>query len=408
MKSRTVIALWSIAILLGISVYAVKKSTENSVKTTTERSQGEKLIENFPADQITTISLTSAGTAVTLSLKEGKWCVAERDDFPAETRNIMEFLRTISDLKVTHNIEAGPSFAPRFGMDEASSDPLQRGTTASFKDAAGNILSTLSFGKNLDSAAAESSPFGGAAIGRYVRNHADPSGFYAVSELFPNLTAEPQGWLAADFFNIEKIRRISLTRPGSDQTEWELIRDDETAEFRFTDTFPGVKIDANATAPLKSLFSFARFDDVVPAKEVETLSSPDKLQTATIQTFEGLTYVIKLQPKKSANSQPGSESYLLTVNASGEIPQERKRAENETPEAAQAADKAFADRKQTLTKTLGQIQKIENRTFEVGKFTVDALLKSRTDLMDKGPGPEGQPANGETPAFIPPTPPLQQ
>jgi hypothetical protein len=401
MKSRTIIILWTIAIILGISVYALKKSADNSIKTTTERSQGEKLIENFPADQITTISLTSADSAVTLSMKEGKWVVEERDNFPAETRNVLELLRTITDLKVTHNIEAGPSFAARFGVDESSSDPLQRGITASFKDASGNILTTLSFGKNLDSAAS-TSPLGSAAIGRYVRNHADPSGFYAVSELFPALTTEPQSWLAADFFNIEKIQSIALTQPGSDKTEWELIRDDENAEFKFTEAFPGVKIDPNSSTALKSLFSYARFDDVVPAAEVEKLANPEKLQTATIKTFEGLTYVIKLQPKKSDNPQPGNESYLLTVKASGEIPQERKRGENESLDIAQAADKAFAERRETLTKMLEQIQKIETRTFEVGNFTVGSLLKSRSELMDKGPGPQAQPANNGMPSFTPP------
>ncbi len=401
MKSRTIIILWITALLLGISVYALKKSASNSHQISTERSQGDKLIENFPAEKITSIELTSAESSVTLSQKDGTWIVAERDAYPAETHNILELLRTITDLKVTHTIEAGPSFAPRFGMDESSSDPAQRGISASFKDAEGNILTTISFGKNLDSAAS-SSPMGKAPIGRYVRNHADPSGFYAVSELFPTLTTNPQNWLSEEFFNIEKIQSIALTQPGSDKNEWEIIRDDENSEFKFTKAYPGVKIDPNATSPLKSLFSYTRFDDVVPAAEVEKLSNPEKRQTATIKTFEGLTYTLQIQPAKSDNTQPGNESYLLTVKASGEIPQERKRAENEAPELAQAADKAFADRKQTLTKMLEQIRKIENRTFKVGKFTVESLLKSRADLMDKGPGPQAQPGNSGAPAFTPP------
>jgi len=402
MKSRTVIILWIITLFLGISVFAIKKSAGNDLKNSTERSAGETLVPNFPADKTATIEITSADSTVTLTQKDGTWLVVERDDFPAQTTSIYELLRTLTDLKVTQGIEAGPSFAPRFGMDENSSDPSQRGLTATFKDASGKNLATVSFGKNLDSAAS-ASPFGGGSVGRYVRNHADTSGFYAVSELFPSLSADPRNWLADEFFQIEKIQTINLSQPGSDKSEWELTRDDETADFKFTDAFPGVKIDPNAVSPLKSLFSYTRFDDVIPASEIEKRATPEKLQTATITTFEGLTYTISLQPANSTNPQPGGESYLLTVKASGELPKERKKAENETPELAETADKAFNERHKTLTELLDKTRKFQDRTFEVSSFTVSSLLKTRTDLMDKGPGPEAQqPANGTGPVFTPP------
>lgn len=402
MKSRTVIILWIITLFLGISVFAIKKSAGNDLKNSTERSAGETLVPNFHADKTATIEITSADSAVTLTQKDGTWLVVERDDFPAQTTSIYELLRTLTDLKVTQGIEAGPSFAPRFGMDENSSDPSQRGLTATFKDASGKNLATVSFGKNLDSAAS-ASPFGGGSVGRYVRNHDDTSGFYAVSELFPSLSADPRNWLADEFFQIEKIQTINLSQPGSDKSEWELTRDDETADFKFTDAFPGVKIDPNAVSPLKSLFSYTRFDDVIPASEIEKRATPEKLQTATITTFEGLTYTISLQPANSTNPQPGGESYLLTVKASGELPKERKKAENETPELAETTDKAFNERHKTLTELLDKTRKFQDRTFEVSSFTVSSLLKTRTDLMDKGPGPEAQqPANGPGPVFTPP------
>jgi hypothetical protein len=398
MKPRTVIILWIIALLLGVSVFAVKKSAGDNIKSSTQRSAGQTLIADFPAKEITSIHLADADLSVTLQQKDGNWIVVERDGFNANSTEIVEFLRTLIDLKVTQGIEAGPSFAPRFGMDETSSDPAQRGITATFKDASGKSLATISFGKNLDSVAS-SSPFGGGSIGRFVRNHADESGFYAVSELFPSLSADPKNWLADEFFKIEKIQSIALTQPGTDQNEWELARDTEEADFTFTSAFPGVKIDTSAVAPLKSLFSFARFDDVVPNAEIEKRASPDKLQTATIKTFEGITYVLSLQPSKS-----NSENFLLNVKVSGELPDKRKPAENEKPEDAAAADKAFDERRKAIADSIAQTRKIEPITFEVSKFTVDALLKSRTDLMDKGPGPQAQPGPGQGlgPVFSPP------
>jgi len=398
MKPRTVIILWIIALALGVTVYAVKKASGDNIKTTTQRSAGQTLIADFPAKDISSIHITDADLSVTLQKKDGNWIVVERDGFNANSTEITGFLRTLIDLKVTQGIEAGPSFAPRFGMDEKSSDPTQRGVTAEFKDASGKSLATISFGKNLDSTAS-SSPFGGGSVGRFVRNHADESGFYAVSELFPSLSANPKNWLSEEFIKIEKIQSISLTQPGSDKNEWELERDSEEADFKFTSAFPGVKIDKAATDPLKSFLSYGRFDDIVPTAEIEKRASLDKLQTATIKTFEGITYVLALQPSKS-----NSENYLLTFKVSGELPEKRKAAENEKPEDAAAAEKAFADRRKALADSIAQTKKLELITFEVSKFTVDALLKSRTDLMDKGPGPQAQPAPGQGlgPVFSPP------
>ncbi len=399
MKPRTVIILWIVALLLGVSVFLIKKSAGNDIKTATDRTAGQTLIPNLPAKEIASIHIADAELSVTLEQKDGNWSVVERDGFKANPTEIIGFLRSLIELKVTQGIEAGPSFAPRFGMDEKSSDPAQRGITATLKDASGKSLATISFGKNLDSVAS-SSPFGGGSVGRFVRNHADESGFYAVSELFPSLSADPKNWLAEEFIKIEKIQSIALTQPGSDKNELELERDTEEADFKFTSAFPGVKIDPAAVAPLKSLFSYARFDDLVPTAEIAKRANPEKLQTATIKTFEGLTYVLILQPSKIQ----GSENYLLTVKVSGELPEKRKPAENEKPEDAAAADKAFDERRKAIADSIAQTKKLEPLTFEVSKFTVDALLKSRTDFMDKGPGPQAQPqpGNGLGPVFSPP------
>lgn len=409
MKPRTVIILWIIAIVLGLSVFLVKKSSSGDKKDATNRAPGQTLLADFPAGKTASIEITGAEKSATLDMKDGKWTVAQRDGFPANSRNINDLLRTLAELKVTQGIEAGPSFAPRFGMDENASAPEDRGITATFKDSSGKELAKVSFGKNLD-AASSASPFGGGATGRFVRNHADESGFYAVSEVFGTLSEDPKSWLADDFIKVERIKGISLTKPGSDENEWELTRADENADFAFTEAFPGVKTDAAATSPLKSLFSFSRFDDVVPAADVEKKATPEKLQKAVITTFEGFTYTITLQPVKPAETKngeeapPAAENFLMTVAVEAELPKERKKAEGEKPEEAEAAQKIFDDRLKALTESLEKTKALEGRTFEVSKFTVDALLKGRVELMDKGPGPGAEapaPPPG-TSAFTPP------
>jgi len=392
MKPRTVIILWIVALVLGVSVFLVKKSASGDERNTTSRTPGQTLLADFPADKAITIEIAGAERSVTLSLKDGKWTVAQRDNFPANIRNINDLLRTLAELKVAQGIEAGPSFAPRFGMDENSSAAETRGLTAVFKDSSGKELAKVSFGKNLD-AAASNSPLGGGATGRFVRNHADESGFYAVSEVFGTLSEDPKSWLSEDFIKLEKIKGISVSKPGSDENEWEFTRADENSEFAFTEAYPGVKTDAAATSPLKSLFSFSRFDDVVPAAELEKKVMPEKLQKVVITTFEGLTYRITLQPakpaaaKEGAEAPPATDNYLMTVAVEADLAKERKKPEGEKPEDAEAAQKIFDDRLKALTDSLDKTKALEGRTFEVSKFTVDALLKNRTEFMDKGPGP---------------------
>lgn len=403
MKSRTVIILWIIAIALGGSVFLIKNFNKGNSGNTTNRSAGETLFADFPAEDVNALEIIGVDQSVNLVEKDGTWTVSERDNFPANVRNINDLIRTVSELKVTQGIEAGLSFAPRFGMDENSSDPAEHGLTVIFKNSSGEEIATVSFGKNLD--AASSSPFGGGSVGRFVRNHADDSGFYAVSEVFGILSPDPKNWLADNFFKVEKIKTIALSKPASDENEWTLTRDDENADFGFTEAFPGVKIDPAAVAPLKSLFSFARFEDVVPASEVEKRSTPEKLQTAKLTTFEGLTYDITLQPAKPTKpaeevDQP-SGNYLMAVTVAGELPKERKKADNENKEDAEAVDKAFKERIDNLTERLAEVKKLEGRVFEVSGFSVNALLKSRTDLMDKGPGPEAPSTNGPGPVLPP-------
>lgn len=410
MKTRTVIILWIVAIALGAAVFLLKQNQGGKSENTTERDAGEKLIEDFPAEETASIEISGAAESVTLEQNAGNWTVADRDGYPANARNINDLLRTLSDLKVTQGIEAGPSFAPRFGMDGKSSDPADHGITATFKDSSGKELEVISFGKNLD-ASASASPFGGGATGRYVRNHSDESGIYAVSEVFGTLSPDPKSWLADDFIKVERIKSISLTKPGTDENEYALVRDDENADFRFTDAFPGVKIDPAAINPLKSLFSYARFDDVVPADKVAARATPDMLQKATITTFEGFTYDISLQPAKTTASakdakqaEPPAEEYLMQIKVSAVLPEKRKKPEGEQTKDAEAADKAFAERLKTLTERLETAKGLENRTFLVSKFTVDALLKGRAELMSKGPGPAGGApmAPPGTSAFTPP------
>ena len=386
MNKRQVTILWVIAIALGAAVTAVKVSHNQSTRSATKRSQGQTLFDSFPANDATSIEIQGATGSVTLSKKDGKWGVTQRDGYPANNTFVNDFIRTLGELKITLGMEAGPSFAPRFGMDETATKPADRGLTATFKDSAGKEIAKVSLGKNIDSNSAPSPMGGSSAVGRYVRNHADDSGFYAVSEMFPSVSDDAKRWLDSGFINPEKINAITLSQPGKSEIDWKLTRDDENAEFKLDAAAATEVPDTAVTSPLKSLFSYASFDDIVPTHQVSERIDTEAKRTAIIETIEGFTYTIQISPTK-----PATDNFLLTVEVAAEIPKERKKSEGEKPEDAKTKDTAFSERQKILTEKLTKEKALAGITFQVAKSTVDPLLKDRAALITKATPP---PADG--------------
>jgi hypothetical protein len=390
MNKRQVIIFWVIAIVLAGAVATVKLTQQQTTQSATLRAAGQTLLESFPAADICTVDIQGAAGSVTLTKKDGKWTLAQRDGYPANATYVNEFLRALGDLKVTRGMEAGPSFAPRFGMDESATVAADRGLTASFKDVAGKEVAKVSLGKNIETSG-EPSPMGGSnAVGRYVRNHADVSGFYAVSEMFPSVSAEAVRWLADDFISPEKIKSITLSQSGKDEPAWKLTRDTEEAEFKLDGAAATESLDTTAATPLKSLFSYARFDDVVPAAKAAELADASAKRTATIETFEGFVYNLTVTPVKAA-----ADKYYLTVTVSATLPKERKKEDGEKPEDAKTKDSAFTERIKTLTEKLAKENSLAGHTYEVAKTTVEPLLKERAQLIAKAtPPPAPDPNSG--------------
>jgi Domain of unknown function (DUF4340) len=408
MNKRQVIILWAVALALGGTVTAVKLSQNNASRSATNRSSRQTLFETFPATEVSTVEVQGLANKVTLAKKGANWVVAERDNFPANNTYVNDLIRTMTDLKVTIGMEAGPSFAPRFGMDPSATKPEDHGLTATFKDAAGKEIAKVSLGKNIENSANPAPSMGmgmgGSAVGRYVRNHADESGFYAVSEMFPAVSDETKRWLAAGFISPEKIKSISLSKVGKSDADWTLTRETEEAEFKLQGASATEIPNVALTTPLKSLLSYANFEDVVPANKVAERTAEGK-RTATIATFEGFQYTLEITPTKPSATPPAAvslgaeppatDNFLVTVALSAELPKERKKADAEKPEDAKTNDTAFAERLKTLSEKLVKEKALAGITFEVAKSTLEPLLKDRATLtsMEKS-APVGQPNNG--------------
>jgi hypothetical protein len=77
------------------------------------------------------------------------------------------------------------------------------------------------------------------------------------------------------------------------------------------------------------------------------------------------------------------EAYHLSVKVAANFPKERVKAADEKPEDAKSKDEAFKATQKTLQEKLQKEQSLQTRVYEVAKYTVDALLKGRAELLSK-------------------------
>lgn len=398
MSKKSVITLWMIAVILGVGVTILKLRKTDSGEANTNRNRGETLFESFPSAKVNTVKISALDQSVTLTQKDNQWVVAERGNYPANKQTLFSLLRTIEEVKINNAIDAGPTYAKRFGIDLTAKTQADHGIQLSFLDAQQENLATLFLGKESD---------GG---GRFVQNAADTSGYYVTSESFPTATADPKNWLNMDFIKVDKIKSIAITAAGKpDQQEWKLTRSDENAEFTLEGAKDNEKLDTNITSPLKTILSAANFQDVLSSTDVATVEKAADRRIVTIDTVDGFQYIITLVAKPALavseaiakpddTAPPAEDSFQMTVKVSATLAKERSKAADEKPEDAKVKDEEFQKNLKTLEDKLKAEQTYQQSVYEVSKYTVDGLLKARAELLSKEapaapatPGTPGQP-----------------
>ncbi len=387
MKIKTLVTLYAIVLLLAAGV-AVAKFIQNKEESTATRfERGYKPFSDLSSGEIEEIDLKGADQTATIKIIDGKWVVANRENYPANVQNLQNLIRTINDITVAQSLEAGESFNPRFGMDSSSSDPAMHGTTVTLKKVDGSVITRLQLGKevksneNEDPMAAMMSGGGGGgggASGRFIRLSDDPESVYVINDAMTEAQSNPAEWLVSDFIKIANITSISLSPAGKlDEVAWSVTRPNSTGTFTLDgDVQAGKEIDATALSALNNVFGYANFEDVVSAKAAEGLMNTSQTQRALITTADGFRYQLDITPKGAA----GTKNYLMTVSVSADIVKERTKPEGEDSDIAKQADADYAKKVKVGEEKLAFEKSLEGRIFEVTEFTVQPLMKKREEF----------------------------
>ena len=208
--------------------------------------------------------------------------------------------------------------------------------------------------------------------GRYVKAGNDAADVALISDALSNIEPKPDQWLNKDFPKIEKIRSIAATFQNPTNS-WKLTRETETGEWKLAEAKPGEQLDTAKTSGLASPLGSLSFADVAVSAKPETLGL-DKPTVVAIETFDNFSYTLKIGQKTNDN-------YPLTLAVAAHILNERAPGKDEKPEDKTRLDKEFKDNQKKLEDKLGQEKTCEPWVYLVSTWTVEPLLKERSQLL---------------------------
>ena len=360
------------AVLSGLGWVAWQKQ-QAPYKESTQK-MGAKVLPNFPLNDVESIVIKQTKGELVLAKKDDIWVVKQRNDHPAKFDSISDLLRKVWDLKVAKPVKTGPARLPVLELVSPDKGP---GTLLEFKDKSGKTLSSLLLGAKSMKQAPADSPFGGGAggwpDGRYVMVGSDVQSVALVTEAFANAEPKPEEWLNKDWFKVEKLKSVSVTSP-TPTNSWKLTRETEAGEWKLADAKPGEQLDTGKSGASTSALTYPSFNDLATNASPEA-TGLDKATVAKLETFDGFTYTAKIGGKS------GEENYYFQIATAGSFPKERTPGKDEKPEDKEKLDKEFKEKTQKLEEKLKSEKAFEKWTYVVSKWTVDALLKERKDLL---------------------------
>jgi hypothetical protein len=340
---------------------------------TSRRGIGEKLVPDFPLNDIARVDIIQSTQQLTLAKSGDLWAVQERAGYPADFSKLSELLRKIWDMKVAKPVTVPESRLPALELVAPDKGPSTR---IDFKDSQGKSLNSLLLGAKHTKESDGSSPFGGAGSwpdGRYVMVGNDPKSIALVSDPLTSAEPRPADWMSKDFFKVEKLKSISITTTN-ETNNWKIQRETESGSWTLANLKPGESLDSSKVSSANYLLSSPNFNDIAVNPDAAELGL-DQPRTATLTTFDDFTYTIKL-----GKNLP-EDNYPLHVSVSAQLPDTRTPGENEKAEDKEKLDKEFKEKIDKLKEKVAKESKFSNWTYKISKWSVDFLLKDRKDLL---------------------------
>ena len=365
-KKQLINAVIILVILMIISFFTFKKNIASWHRGNDINKK--KLVTNLDVNKVAKITITDNSATLTLHKNsDDKWCVANRNDYPANFEKLSDFLLALTDTNVIQTPRITKTQLPslKLVMPQEGSDKKDTGTAVTMYDKSGKKLLSFLIGDR-----------------HYPKQEEDPTSFnrpeadgcYVLKEgtnqvaLVDNSLSvanpDPKQWIDKNFFKIPDI--VSVSRTDSKGNElWRISRGSLKAPWeianRTLDEQPLPRPMMEAT----SAFSNMTFNDILPIKN-EDFKDAD---TITVVTAEGFIYKIKVAP------QGNNFIAKCTISINPSVLNQNSGKDN-SKETSNHQESLTA-KKRLLTKKLDTLKKYTNWAFELPKYKVEKVLKKR-------------------------------
>ncbi len=326
--------------LLVAAVLAISGALYLSTERSLPRDPRGGALLPYLAGEMNTVSAVSVRRAsatptATIHLKDGRWTVAERGDYPADVSKLRKLLLALSDAKIVEEKTSNPASFPIIGVEDPSA-PGATGAEVSFtaRDGAHAVI----VGK----------PVGG---GNFVRRKGENLSYSVEPGI--SFETEPRFWIESKLFdaapaNIQSIevkpatgaaytvRRAAPAAPAGTPAAGATAAPGGTAAsggttaaggtaaadlFTLEGVPPGRKpAEAAMLAPSPTLLSGLTVDDVAPVGDVDF--SKSTVATVTLSDGDAITisgaangdkHWIRLQAGKDAplNAKTSGRAFAI-------------------------------------------------------------------------------------------------
>ena len=345
--------MWILVIVLAALSAAVWWSGQRAA-TPAASAAGGRLLPGVDLATVRAIALETAAATTRLAQADGVWCVAEKDQFPADVRRLRGLIQALDETDDAQVADESADRLAEYGLAaEGEEAPLR----IALDHAAGTT--TVSLGKTR--APRQTEAYWGPPAGRYVR--VDEGPVLLLKDDVPGAEADPAQWWDRALLEIEPetVRKVEVMNNG----ETVAIERGEDGMFALVGAADGEEVDATAAERLFGALRNLRADEILKPEETEGMFA--EVATYAAET-EGATYRIEIgaPPADRGNGRP------VRIEATGNV------------SAATA-------------------KKLAGRAFRVPAYLGDALVAKRDALARKAepvstePAAE-EPVNEEPPA----------
>lgn len=454
MKSKQLlILLITCGAIIGIALW--KSSGRKGDQPDSPEADNPALFADFNPEEVGSFTIKTSKGETTIAREGASWVVPSRDKFPANMRTVAELLNNTGALHVSvyedfdkEALASSKLFPPGEGKESES------GTLISMAKPGGGELLSFVAGATISGSSAGVMDISGAPKAQWIKV-AGGDRIAKVKDGFSDLKSEPKDWLDKEkFFKIEKHKSIAVTGPTPEES-WKVFREADAGELKLDAPQAGEEFDPAKAASQGSVFGYVTFDDILPEAEKEKAALDKPTHTAVIETFEGLTYTIKVGAKAAAPPPPAepdaanpppapAESYYVGFTVTGQYSEspppyatpapaaptaptapaadatdedkkkyeEAKKAHETAVKTHETAMKSWEDGKKAAEETfkkdlekkkekLAAEQALQTRIFVVQKYTLDPIMKKRSEFMKEKPAtpaagtapPNGTPVN---------------